>query len=784
VVSALGRKLGRDLWRGKGQVATIAVVLACGIMTMIMLRGTFGSLIAARDAYYDRTRFADVFAHLERAPEAVAARLGRIPGVAVVDTRIVEDVLVPLPEVTDPVTGRVISMPDTGRPQLNDLYLRAGRLPADVDEAVILAQFAEAHELEPGDVLPVVINGRLRDIRVVGIALSPEYVLAISGGGMPDNERFVVLWMAYDAVAPAFRMEGAFNDVTLRLEPEASLPAVCEAVDRELARYGGVHAVGRERQLSNYALSSELAVLRLLAIVLPAMFLGVAAFLVNVVVARLVSLERTQIAVLKALGFSDRRIARHYLAFVALIVVCGAVLGIATGFWAGRWMTELYADFYRFPTRVYRVSPTTVATATAVGLAAGITGALASVRRVVRLPPAQAMRPPAPPTYHRTAFDRLGVGRALGPGATLVVREIRRSPIRFALSSLGIAMGVAIFVMGRFSWDSFDYLMAEVYPREHHEDLTVTLVTPAPARALHEIESIPGVELAEGQRVVPVRIQSSSRWRDASLIGMPARPELRRLFDHGAREIELPPQGVVLTRKLAELLAVRVGSDVDVELLEGDFSSRTLLVVGVIDEPFGLQAYARADWLAEVLREQPRVSTLLLRVDPARLDDVRARLAELPAVLGVTSTEHVIRRYREQTGGSMLVVTVILTVCAAAISVGVVYNNARVALSMRGRDLATLRVLGFTRVEISAILLGELAVQVLAGIPLGLWLGTLASRLLSAGTQLETMRLPLHLSDRTYAMAALIALASGLASALLVRRKLDELDLVAVLKAE
>jgi putative ABC transport system permease protein len=783
-VNTLRRKLVRDLWRLKGQVATIALVLACGIMAMLMLRSTWRSLLAARDTYYEQARFADAFVRLERAPDAVAARLEKLPGVALVDTRIVEEVMLPIAGERDPVTGRIVSLPDTGRPPLDELYLRAGRLPGAGDEAVVLEQFARAHQLEPGARLPVVINGRLRLIRVVGIALSPEYVLAISGREMAaDNRRFAVLWMRRGAVAPAFRMEGAFNDVALRLEPGASLPGVLEAVDRELAPYGGRHAIGRAKQLSNYALANELDILRSLALMIPAVFLAVAAFLVNVVVSRLVFLERTQIAVLKALGFTDRRIAMHYLAFVGLIVAIAAGLGIALGVRAGQWMTALYAEFYRFPAHLYHLSPSLVAVTVGIGLAAAVAGALSAVRRVARMPPAQAMRPPAPLSYRRTLLDRLHLGRVLGGPALMVVREIRRRPLRFAMSTLGIAMGIAIFVMGRFSWDSFDHLLTEVYPRAHREDLTVALAHSVPARSLHELEAIPGVELAEGQRVVPVRLHAAARWRDATLVGMPAQPVLGHLLEHGRTPLALPPSGLVVTDKLAELLGVRAGDMLEVDLLEGDFSTRSLPVAGLVDESFGLQAYARADWLAGVLREEPRVSLALLRIDRAQSDAVRARLKELPAVLGVTSTEHIIERYREQTGESMLVMSLILTLSAAAIAIGVVYNNARVALSLRSRDLATLRVLGYTRVEISSMLLGELGVQVLAGVPLGLWLGTLWSRALARSIDPETIRFAVHISGRTYAEAAIIALLSGVVSALLVRRKLDSLDLLAVLKS-
>ena len=785
-MSTLERKLVRDLGRLKGQVATIALVLACGIMSLVLMRSTWVSLLDARDAYYDAYRFADVFARLERAPEAVAARLARLRGVAVVETRVVEEIMVPMADEPDPVAGRIVSLPDAGAPQLDDVYLRTGRLPAAgvADEAVILEPFALAHRLAPGDRMPAVINGKLRHLLVVGIAMSPEYVFAMSGReAIPDPRRFVVVWMARGTIARAFDMDGAFDDVTLRLEPGASEPAVLDAVDRELAPYGGRHAVGRDRQMSNYFLTMRLDILRTMALVIPAIFLGVAAFLVNVVVSRLVYLERTQIAVLKAIGFSNVRIGLHYLVLVALIVGLATIAGISAGWWAGSWMSNLYTRFFSFPTRVFRVSPALVATTIGVGLIAAVGGALGAVRRISRMPPAEAMRPPTPLTYRRSLFDRLGLQRALGPAAMMVVREIRRRPLRFAMSTLGIAMGVGIYVMGQFSTDSFDHLMAEVFPREQQQDTTVGFMRPLPPRALHSLEHLPGVLLAEGERVVPARIRVGPHWRDTSITGLSGRSSLRILLDGGERIVDLPESGVVMSRRLAEVLGVVVGDEVEVELLEGDWSHRRAVVAAMIDEAFGMQIYARADWLAGWLGEQPRISVALLRIDALQSAEVAARLKELPAVMSVTSQVQVIARYREQIGSSMLVMTLILTISAAAISTGVVYNNARIALSMRSRDLASLRVLGFTRREISNVLLGELGAQVALGIPLGMWIGKTWSVAMVHSLRSESFQFPLHISPHTYLVAAAIAFFSGLLSALLVRRKLDRLDLVEVLKS-
>jgi putative ABC transport system permease protein len=783
-VSVLERKLARDLWRLKGQVATIGLVLACGIMAMLMMRSTYASLVAARDVHYATYRFGDVFARLVRAPDAIAERLERIPGVMVAYPRIVKDVMVPIAGEPDPVVGRIVSLPDTGDSPLNAIHLRTGRLPMSGNEAVVLEGFVIAHGLAIGDRIPAVIEGRLREIEIVGTALSPEYVLAMSGREpMPDNRRFVVMWMPRSAIAPAFQMDGAFNDVTLQLEHGAVIETVLAEVDRELAPYGGYHATARDKQLSNMALQSELDMLRMLAVIIPAVFLAVAAFLVNVVVSRLVFLERTQIAVLKALGFTDRRIAFHYLGLVSLIVVIAGVVGVASGVWSARGMTDLYADFYHFPTRLYFVSPGVVALTLAIGLAAAVTGALGAVRRVTRMQPAEAMRPPAPLDYRRSIAERLHLARFLGPSAMMVAREIERRPLRFALSACGIAMGVGIFLFGRFSWDSFDRLMSDRFLREHREDLTVLLRRPQSTNAVYDLATMPGVEVAEGERIVPARVRLGPRWRDITIHGMPPDGTLRSVLDLDMTRVELPAQGVVVSTELAKRLHARVGDEIEVEILEGAWLSRPLQIAGFVDEPFGMQAYARADWLATWLREEPRVNAVVLAIDRSQLAAVRARLKDLPEVLTVSATQTTIDNYRKQTGESMLFFTIVLTISAAAISIGVVYNNARIALSLRSRDLATLRVLGFTRHEVAMILLGEIGAQVLIGVPLGLVVGTWGCEQFSLAMGTEWMRLPMYIAPATYAKAAAIAIISGVASALLVRRKLGQLDLIGVLKS-
>jgi putative ABC transport system permease protein len=775
------------MWRLKGQIVTIALVLAGGIACFISLRGTYLSLEDARAAYYDRYRFADVFARVERAPEELVEKIEALPAVEVVESRIVEEVTIPLEGLSRPAYGRLLSLPSGRAPATNDLHLRSGRLPerGRGDEAVVLEAFAEAHGLETGARLPVVINGRLRELRVVGIALSPEYVFAIRPGALADDpKRYAVLWMDRATLASAFRLEGAFNDLTLRLQSGASERPVCFALDRLLSRYGGVGAVGRSGQLSDRILVQELSQLRALAGMVPLIFLGVAAFLINLVLARLVRLERPEIATLKAVGYSNREIALHYLGLVTVVVVPGIALGLAGGFLLGRSVLGLYAKSFRFPDLAFDLSASLVVSAVAVTVLAAVGGALGAVRGAVKLPPAEAMRPPAPARYRRGIVERLGLSALFGPSGMMVLREIARRPWRTVLSSAGMAGAIALLILARFGWDSITTYFEGTFRREQRQDLTVAFARPVDPRVVGQLARMPGVTMAEGLRAVPIRVRHEHRMRDSVLMGIADEATLRRLITRGGgHEVEVPPEGVLLTKTLGEILHLQVGDRPSLEVREGERRTVRPVIAGFIDESIGLQVYGRADLVAALEGDTGAVSSVLLKVDRRQIEAVESELRRSPHVIDVSDVLADMERLFDMNALIMNVWTAISVVLSACIVFGVVYNNARISLAARSRDLASLRVLGFSRREISTILLSSLAFEVLLALPVGVVLGRYWAQAFMSTVDQETFRWQVFVAPRTYLLSLAVATLAAVASALLVRRSLDHLDLISVLKS-
>jgi putative ABC transport system permease protein len=785
MVRPLDRKLLRDLWSLKGQALAISLVIGAGVAMFIMYLSTFDSLRLTQATYYERYRFANVFAGLTRAPLYVRDRVAEIPGVARVDARVVVDVTLDVPGLVEPASARLIGVDIPRVPSLNDLFLRRGRYPnpGRSDEVVTSEAFAVARGLGPGDTVGAVINGRRRDLEIVGVALSPEYIYSIRPGELiPDDSRFGIFWMDGRSLAAAFDMEGGFNHLALTLLPGASEPDVLARLDRVLEIYGGLGSIPRELQTSHWYLDNELRQLQSVGLILPVVFLLIAAFLLNVVLTRIVSVQREQIAALKALGYTNGELSWHYGKLSLLIGAAGGVIGMSGGAWLGSAMTGIYNDFFRFPALQYHLPARVVVGGVLVSFAAAGLGALSAVRRVAALPPAEAMHPEPPANYRRSWFERVGLAPYLSAPVRMILRNVGRHPVRAATSISGIAAAVAMLILGTFFLGSINVLMDQQFFVIQRQDVTVNFVLPASAGALHAMGRLPGVIHAEPARSVPARLRSAHRSRIVSIQGLVSGAELNRVVDVTGSAMRLPPDGLVLSLKLAEVLGASVGDVLVVEVLDGRRRVQPVPVAGIVEEYMGTSAYMEIDAVRRLAGEGGTLSGAFLTVDAARTGELYAALKDVPAVAGVGLKRTAIESFDKTLAETFYVMIFFNLLFSSVIAGGVVYNSARVSLSERSRELASLRVLGFTRGEISFILLGELAVVTLAAIPIGMLAGYVFAGLLVAGFNTELYRFPLVVTARTFAFAASSVIAAAVLSGLAVRRRLDHLDLVAVLK--
>ena len=782
---ALSRKLVRDVWRTRAQVASIGLVLAGGVLCVMAIRGAASSLVRGRDDYYQRAHFADVFASLTRAPDAVAARLAAVPGVSAVTTRVVKDVRLDVPGLDRPATGRLISLPPAGADDhVNRLsVLRGSDITPDAeDEVLVSGRFMESNHLSLGDTLLAVINERRARLRIVGIGAAPDYLYEEAGGGMAVDERsFGILWAPAELVTDATGMQGAFNDVAIELRPGARADLVIAAVDSLLVPYGGRGAIARKDQLSHRVVQNELQQLGVMGMAFPVFFVGVAAFLAGMVLTRLVATEREQIAVLKAFGYSSADVARHYLAYAAIAVALGVAVGIVLGAWLGREFTTLYADILRIPGLRFRVDWGAMVLAMAVLAVATLAGAARAVFAAARLAPAAGMQPPAPTRYGALLLDRVGLGRRLPAAARMVLRGLERHPARAMLGAAGVAAALGLMAGSLSLYDASKRMIEVQFRIGHREALAVGLATAVPDAVRTNFASLPGVTRVELTRAVPVRLHHAGRARTLAITGLEPGASLYRLVDVEGCTRAIPPDGVVISAALARVLDARTGDTLQAELLEHD-RTRPVVIVGLLDELMSPNAYMDLTALGRLAGDGPLVNGVVLQVAGPASEALYARLRDMPRVIGISSRRAMLDQFDRMMGRSFRVTSVFVVVFASVIAIGVVYNGARIALSERGRELASLRVLGFTTREVGVLLLGEQAILTTLAVPLGWLLGWLLSGYLARAFESEQYQVPLVVRAPTYVNGTIVVVvASAIAGALMYRRA-ARLDLVAVLK--
>jgi len=784
-VRALDRKMLRDLRKIWAQVLAIALVLGCGVMVLVGAQATQATLIQTQAAYYERHRFADIFAGATRAPSDVVAAAAMIPGVAQAEGRISFQAVLDIEGMDEPASGRVLSLPAAG-PALNLPLLRHGRLPDPdrADEVALSEPFAEIHGLTPGSKLRGVLNGQMRDLTVTGWVLSPEFIYTMPPGAiMPDDRRYGLIWMNAAAAAAAMDMSGAVNDIALRLTRDADERAVIAALDQLLDPYGGTGAYGRARQVSHAFLDGELQQLGAMAAFMPPIFLIVAAFLVNMVLGRLIALERTQIGLLKALGYGRAEIAGHYLKLALLIGVIGVVVGWGFGWWIADAMIGLYGEFFRFPFIIRDWGASALVVSAVLGLATAVLGGLRAVWSSLKLPPAEAMQPPAPPSFARGAADRVLGALHLRQTTMMIFRSILRWPGRAAITLFGVSASVGVLVMSYFIFDAVEQLGDSVFQQANRQQVTLMLAQAQSDSAVQDALALPGVLRAEGSFAMPVRAVNGHRSRLTAVQGHFPDAQLSRLVDDTGRVVTPGPHGVVLPEMLAHALDMRAGDMLRLEMLAAPRAVLHLPVTEVIRQGMGQEAHISAAALFAAMDIPPQVNMIHLAVQSDRMADLNAAIKETPAVAGLSDWAEVRRQFDATLRDNLLTMVGIYTVIGVLIAIGVVYNAARIQLSERSYELASLRVLGFSRAEVGYVLVGEMMLLTLLAIPLGWGLGYVLAMGLVGAMSTDMFQIPFHITRRTFALAALAVFVAATGSVLMVRRRLDKVNLATALKA-
>ncbi|MBD3665421.1 ABC transporter permease [Sulfitobacter aestuariivivens] len=784
-MQAIDRKLLRDFKRLWIQAVAIALVLACGVAIMLTSVGMYNALSETRAAYYERNRFADVFAITTRAPRSLLPEIAHIDGVLGIEARISGEAILDIPGRNRTAVGHILSYPETADPVLNVPLLVSGRFPDPLSsgEAVVNAPFANANVLTEGDSFSANLRGRKRELTIVGTVLSPEFIYTIGPGAMmPDNSAFGVIWMPERAAAAAYDMTGAFNNISLSLAAGAQTPPVIDALDTLLEPFGGLGAYDRTTHQSDAFLDAEINQLKGMAAILPPIFFGISAFLVSMVMGRIISLERSEIGLLKAIGYSNTEICLHYLMLAGLIAVVGVGVGWLAGTWLARDTAAQYAEFFNFPYVIFRVSYWVYAASGLAGLLTTSLGAAHAALKAAKLAPAIAMQPPAPPRFKRSIIDEAMARMQLAQSTVMIFRSLLRWPLRSFLTSLGLAFAVASVIAATFINDALDEIVDLAFYQTNRQDAMLLFASDVPETAVEDVRHLPGVLQAESQQFHAAILRHGHLSKRAAVESRRPGNDLSRVLDAEGRLLDVPPGGLVLSERLAGHLEVQAGDSIEVEFLSGRRETFLLPVTALVELHFGLGAYMDFETMNAMFRQAPRVSTVNVTLDESQTEALHAAIKKTPRITGIVEMNENRRSFQDTIEQNIVVMNTIYIGIAVLITVGVTYNAARIQLSERARELASLRILGFGRGEVSYILMGEMMLIALIAQPFGWLIGAWIAQLMTNAFSSDLYAIPLVLKPATFTVASLVVLTAAFVSVMIVRRRLDGLDLVAVMK--
>ncbi|HND84267.1 MAG TPA: ABC transporter permease [Pseudobdellovibrionaceae bacterium] len=783
-MKALTKKLIQDLKSMMAQTLTIAVLIIGGVSVLVSSWSSYESLLSAMESFYDNYHFAHLFAETTRAPESVAARLASIDGVQIVNTRIVKDGQIIVPTQREPAVGRFISV-ETGQ-SLNILYLRKGRMPhkANQLEIVLHEAFATAHKIDVGQVLTIRIGGVMRRTEVVGIGLSPEYVYSLGpAASLPDDLHFGIGWLNRGELASMTGMDGVFNSVVMQADTRSSWNLIKSKIDFLLKPYGGLDSYDREHQLSHLFVSDEIRQQKIMAYVMPGIFLAVAIYILNVVITRTIELQRSQIATMKSLGYSSYQLSLFYFALTTAMVTVGLMPALGAGVWLGKWYAKIYKDYFRFPDIQFQVSPVVYFAAILVVLVPSWLAAAASLQRVFKLNPAEALRPPSPVSYQNQLIEKVWGRFNLEIYTKMILRSLFFRPWRFVLSVIGVAAAMAILINGSFWIDVIDFMMDQQFQKMRREDVEVAFVQPQRNQVISELQGIKGVLLVEGERRLPVKLKYSHFNKEVLLIGRSANSQMSRTLDRFGN-IHIPQPGtVILSRYFESLMNIKVGDQIALQMIEGSQREVTVRVQSFVDDLIGQQIYALKNDVHQWFDEAPVMNRVTLKIDGLKNDDVYLELRDRPNVASVGVRKQVVESFHRTVAEMILTFTFVLYFFAAAIAMAVLYNLSRVSFSERSWELASLRILGIRIRDTFEVLFIDIGLQVLISLVPGFALGYYLCFLSTDLIHNDTLKFPMVFDIKTYAGAGIVIICILILSGYLMYLKVRKLDLSEALKA-
>lgn len=784
----LNRMLLREIKRSGGQFIAIIIVIAIGVMMYTGINSTFENLLKTRDNYYESYNFEHIEISGYGIPGTVEEELLNVPGVKMATARIILSARLQIDD--DNPELRVLSLPGSRDDIVNNISIIDGN-PFEygsLKECILEKTFADGNGFKVGDIISPNINGKKVDLKIAGICKSPEYVYVIKNpqNFMPDAKKFGVMYISRALSEDLLGTKGYYNDIAVLLKSGASTASVKPAIEKLFKQYEGIKFTERKDQLSNLMLQEEMNGLKSMGIAVPVVFFIVASVIIYIMMGRIIENKRVYIGILKSLGYKNKQVLSHYMAYPLITGTLGSILGIVLGYFLGMVFTGYENQYFGFPVLHYSFYLNLIIPAVVLTLLFCIFSAYTACKSIFKITPSESMKPPAPKKGKKVILEKVPfIWRRLKFSKKLKLRSISRNRKRNLLTSIGIILSTALLVIGFSIGDSLNHIVKQIYDVEQKYDIKVTFITPAGIDELDQIRSINSISYAEPVFEGAAEVKNGDKKKDILISASQDMSSLSRVLDNNGQPQRLPYEGILVPERLLKSLDVKIGDYIDIKPYFPGAKSSEIKILGISEQYLGLGTDFNIDNLASVIGRDKVYTGAVIKLDSLKSSDIQAvkdTLKDLPIVDSV--------EYRPDARKNMVknlepftLFSVFTILLAAVMSIAVIYNITVINIFEKKRELSSLKVMGFTKKEIRSSVYYENLIVGLLSLIAGLPLGRLLVRyILGYFYTTDAYAFPVVTYAQSYAYTIILVFIFILLAQVLLRRKIDRIDMVDVLK--
>ncbi len=769
----------RLLMQNKGSFIGAVFIIAIGIFVYVAMMDTLRNLREQVEQYYESSNMADIFAEVSGISESELQRLTDIPGIEKASGKMAADIRLLFDGQEEIVTVHLLSYDKED--DVNQLTL--SKLYSASDGLYLGTRMTGVYGFAGGEELKLLWNGNAAAFTYAGICNAPDYIYSIPPGGamIPDGEIYDIACMEKERMEELTGKKDSLNELGFTLTPGYTWEQVRDTLSERLKLYGLISLIACKDQASFNMVEGEISELISVGTILPVIFMAISIFMLYVVLKKMIDRDQTLIGTMKAFGLTNREMMGAYMLEGAAAGILGAVLGSFLAVPFGKYMFNMYIDFFNLSDTVYHSYISSRLSGLLIAAGTGILAAFLGVRDILSIAPAQAMRAKAPAMSGNIALPA-ALLRRLGTTEKMACRSMVRNPFRGFLIILAVGFPFAMSST-LFSFDDVaDQMFMSQFEKIQVYDLQLSLDRyVSPLKAVQSAEFLDDVAETEAICTIAAELRKDSHSEYIMLYGLNPGSNLWKIMDNQNTFYEPPENGLIINSRVAENLHTQAGEVLEISCPGLTNGTVKIPVIQVIEECLGSGCYMSLNSFSQVFQSETPANTILIKTLAEKTETVKKRMTETSHVTWLVDTSKIIDSYRDMMG-SMIAMIDMFSLMAVAAGGILIYNISMINIRERATEFGTLMVLGKSDKELGRLILFEqmayFAAGILLGFPGSYGLKLLIEKLIVS----ESYAIRLTIGPASYAAAFLICICISLLAAAAEIRFVYKIRLTDILK--